>query len=412
LAEWVIAATTQPESVDVGNLKTPESKKALVEGSWPELKLLYARFGEGATETPPIPRRAPHLEIVQIREAVASDAAVSGLPRFPGVKRLMLNEAMGLAAILGTPSRFPDVEKLELRGVHDWEGAWDALGSLAKLTELEIHDCETGSLAGLRKATGLRRLALGANQVDAAGAEALSLLPHLRELSLSPESIDRSALRRFGLPKSLEKLELGTMAPVSPDTAGSYLDVLKSLAALPRLRELKVDFHGAPEEMEAIAAIPGLEELTIVLDRKRRFDEAAMTPLRKTAGLRRLTLEIIEPPLPGVGIYSEDKFILTGRLGSAIRDLSRLERFDGVAAKPDFFAAIAGHPSLRRLKLSQATLADENVAALLTMPKLEHVHVSLTKVYPRAEARLSAHLQSHGGEFTSGIKANLADEAD
>ena len=395
LAIWLITATAQPENVNLAKLETPEAKRALVEGTWPELKSLRAEWPD--REAPlPIPLRAANLESIRIVGCSGSDLALSSLPPIPGLKELDVVESGELAVTIGSPSRFPLLERLSLRRVSDLENAWSAIGALPKLRELDIFDSDTGSLSGLRLANSLQRLRLEVSRIDAAGTEALSGLTRLRQLTLDSRSVDWAALRRFGLPRNLESLEVRMHARLSSEAAGTYLDVLKTLAGLERLRVLKIEYQGSAEELKAVATIPNLEELTILTGPGAPLNEAAALGLSGASGLRRLKFDAYTF---FVGEAPSKEIQLSAAMGATLRGLHRLESLEGGDASTDFFAALAEHSALRNMELWHSLLGDEEAALIERIPRLEQLKVHNPRISGKGPERLSELLRRRGGNL-------------
>lgn len=259
-----------------------------------------------------------------------------------------------------------DVTHVQLRGLGD--AAVAQLVRRPNLLGFEFVRTQGGAPltdAGLRtlaQATGLRDLELtGADDVTPAGLLQLRPLRELRTLHLSDTPLDDGSLQVLAAFPHLRELSL-TAAPGLGDGA------MPAIAACPTLRSLTLtSCKNVPAaSLRDLQALTGLEELTLA--GQPGVDDDTLAALRTATSLRKLELD-------GTATITSAGLL---HLPVTLRELTLVSTpgLDGSAGKllRDRF------PELRALSVMNcAWVDDEALIAILDLPRLEHLDISVCK---------------------------------
>lgn len=288
-------------------------------------------------------------------------ADLAGLSRFRGLRRLSLVSTPGVAGVMP--------------GWRPWsESSGDAdalrpLGDLALLEDLQLPwdlVVQPALLQPLERSRHLRTIGLYSTICSPLLADAIAVMPALRELRLSMCAVDAAFLARLAAaPRPLVSLELQG-CPGLDDEAWQALGTLRTLqrlvvssqnsegttavagktlalrtlgeaafaafAALPELRELRLDESAFDDRM--LLRLPGRLQVLDLGDRP--MGALAADTLRRLGGLRELTFGCGLEPAPAIATLAE----------------LRLERLDYRGAlTPELLRACAAQPGLRNLSL-------------------------------------------------------------
>lgn len=206
------------------------------------------------------------------------------------------------AMVASIARAFPRLERLRIGHCSGYErAAWEALGSLVRLEELELADVGITDEAVelLARARRLRRLSAPQVDLTRVGAIRLCAFARLECLVLTTEWSDDGAWLDDEL---LERLASLPLVELRLDGFCAQSVSADGIEALCRCRTLeRVGVHGPGIDDRAVAALTGLPRLRELVVRG-RFGEAAIRAISRVRGLERA--EVGSPLLTGVDLAS------------------------------------------------------------------------------------------------------------
>jgi len=271
------------------------------------------------------------------------------------------------------------LEELYLQDVPIRDAQWKPLLTLPKLTRLT-----------LRRLPHLTAAELGALP---------QRLPALRNLALIEVELTGAALAEIAKSEVLTALDVRNCGRL---TAGDY----RSLAAMPRLADLKIGGFGVTDEVlsvivslrflrgltidDALITTGGFETFvthfasadtleTLVLSRNSALFDNALRPLKKFPNLKRLTVN---------GMMVTGSFL--GHLAEEEATRPKLHRLSLRRAfvSAEGMTALKKYPELRILDLSGAALTPEMAVILATLTHLEELDITDTGIDQESLQRL------------------------
>lgn len=256
---------------------------------------------------------------------------------------------------------YPGLRELEIRAHRLTPDELDAIGGIASLAELHLHDVGLGDdgISHLARLSRLETLCLLRSETEGLGLARLKALPNLRTLVLDLAEPDRlpAHLKALASVEALRGLFLGRS-----ELSG---DRLADLERLVQIEELGLD--GNPIRDEDLRRISGLEGLKI-LD----LEDAGITGdgLVHLAGLR--ALEVLRTKdLPQA---DEAARRLTGL--TSLRELYLPASHDTCSLTDEGAAHLAGLARLERLDLRWQLLTDDGLAHFAGLSALEELDLS------------------------------------
>ena len=300
---------------------------------------------------------------------------------------------------LGRLAGIPTLERLALAQTHVTDRALDVVGTLPALRDLDLFFCEHVTDSGastLRQASRLERLNVRGTKISDSGVKFLTELQHLRSLDLGITEVSDATIELLEALPELEHLAIGG------NRVGEV--GISSLRSLKRLKHL--DLSGAQEtdsgiwavtvtdlNLDEIADLAGLESLNLASPSKEYVDAVSSgvprlrgairvtdfgaAQLARLANLRRINLT--RSSLTAAGIRSLRPLRHLEDL-----DLSHTKGIDDAAGPPlgelqalralnvsytrfgdEGLAALADHPTLRRVVAAGARLSAEGISAFL-----------------------------------------------
>ncbi|MEA2553330.1 MAG: F-box and leucine-rich repeat protein 7 [Fimbriimonadaceae bacterium] len=281
------------------------------------------------------------------------------------------------------------------RGLSDQYIVIERVGTSVPWREPEAYAFAKGDLLTLSAQT--KSMALNGTHFEAGDLEALTRFKRLEVLDLSGlitfPDVDWTVIGVVGKLRSLRELFLPSAIEGAPPA-----DLVRSIAALPRMQRITSRADLGAEQFKILAAMPRLTEFDVAYCKGVKDD--SLQPLWKNRHLTKLLLSETSSlgvgTLKGMAGMTHLRHLSFGPIAgdTEVALLSILQRnslkylaLTGVPLTPKVLQAIARHRSLRRLTLESCPgLDDVSIQVLGQMPAIDMIYFQKCPGVTRAGA--------------------------
>ena len=335
----------------------------------------------------------PNLVSLEVEGAILSDVTAPMIARL----KLRVLDAQeptitdqGLAAFRDHPT----LEHIELRRAPRIAGpGLAAMRSIPQLANLSLYET-TISQEGVAALAGhpkVAKLTLSNVVLGPAAWRAFATLPSLRELRCSRCSLGQAGVESVAELPALETLSLW----LSREVRGADLRLIARIASL---RNLSLqDAHGFNAEIDAMAALPNLHELTI---RSPDFNDDGGERLALLNSVHDLTFPVpikvgsrpaaaiaSLPPLDALTMQesglTDSGFALISRIATLLK-----LNLNYSAIGDQGLVHLAGHARLADLQVAKTRVSDASIPLMAALPALKSVYLDQSRVTRAGYERL------------------------